>query len=156
MYTIRSLGNPAIIHIDVLDTMTTSEALRAISQLHMLTQATPGAPVIADLRELAVGPADLALVAAALSGACEPGHRIGIVASLARQRRLERLLTAAGVRHLVCLFENPVTASQWAEALVTPLPALSETELRHLRELAKLEAKPQRASETRVAGVSAA
>lgn len=156
MYTIRSLGSPAVIHIDVIDTVTTSEALRAISQLHMLVQATPGAPIIGDVRELAVGPADHALVAAALAGACEPGHRIGIVASIPQQRRLERLLTSAGVRHLVCLFENPATANEWAEALVAPLPALSETELRHLRELAKLEAKPQRAAEPSAVGISAA
>lgn len=156
MYTIRSLGSPAIIHIEVIDTVTTSEALRAISQAHLLIQATPGAPVVADLRELAVGPADQALVAAALAGACEPGHRIAVVASLPQQRRLERLLATAGVRHLVCLFENPATAMQWAEALITPLPSLSETELRHLRELAKLEAKPQRAAEPRGVGISAA
>jgi hypothetical protein len=156
MYTIRSLANPAVIHIRVVDTLTTSESLRAISQLAMLAHTVAGSPVIADLRELAVGPADHALVAAALAGACEPGHRIGIVASLPQQRRLERILTAAGVRHLVCLFENPATAMQWAEALVTPLPSLSETELRHLRELAKLEAKPQRAAESRGVGISAA
>ncbi len=156
MYTIRSLGNPSVVHIEVIDTVTTSEALRAISQLNMLMQASGEAPVVADLRELAVGPADSELVAASLAGACTPGHQVAIVASRSQQKRIERLLTAAGIRHLVCLFENPATAQEWAEALVTPLRPLSETELRHLRELAKLEAKPQRPPALEARGTSAA
>ena len=135
MYSIRAQ------HGELLDTefsgrLTTTEALRAVSQSFALAEADGIRRAMCDVRGVERGPGNLLLVAAAFASRYQRGMRVALVSRPEQFGLVQRFARYTGGRAGVGAFVTPEAAADWLDS-EDVAPRLSSTELRHLTDLAR-------------------
>jgi hypothetical protein len=132
MYSLREDGVRKLLLIELSERLTTEEALRAMSQAFMLTEASKIRGVRCDVTRITRGPGGLLMVAAALASRYRPALHIAFVADTAQLPFISRLIRFSGVRENLRAFESAAEADTWlAPALGQPQKRLSSTARRH-------------------------
>lgn len=135
MYSIRAQ------HRELLDTelsgrLTTTEALRAVSQSFALAEADGITRAVCDVRGVERGPGNLLLVAAAFASRYQRGMRVALVSRPEQFGLVQRFARYTGGRAGVGVFVTCEAAADWLDS-EDVAPRLSSGELRHLRDLAR-------------------
>lgn len=136
MYTMRVDATTNLLSVECRGRLTTEEALRAVSQAFTLAEAGNIRGMLWDLSQLRRGPGSLLVVAATLSCRYQPSMRIAFAATGIKLDLARRLIRFSGLRSGLRAFESEREASRWlSPVLARPETRLSDTELRHAREL---------------------
>ncbi len=134
MYAIRVAPRNLLL-VTLNGTMSTEEALRAVSQGAALAGAGSIGLVLCDLRGLERRPGGLGLIAAAIAGAGPAGWRMALVARPDQAPVAARFARMSARGGETAVFPGSDSAIRWlAEVERRRIP---ETEARHYRELTR-------------------
>jgi len=132
MYSLREDGARKLLLIELSERLTTEEALRAMSQAFMLTEASKLRGVRCDVTRITRGPGGLLMVAASLAARYRPALRIAFLGDPGQRPFITRLIRFSGVRENLRSFESSAEADTWlAAVLAQPQKRLSSTARRH-------------------------
>ncbi len=133
MYSLREDAASRLLLIELSERLTTDEALRAMSQAFMLTEASKIRGVRCDVTRITRGPGGLLMVAAALASRYRPALRIAFLGDAGQLPFITRLIRFSGVRENLRAFESATEVDSWlAVAVAEPRKRLSITARRHL------------------------
>lgn len=135
MYAIRVDESRGLLRVDLSGRLTTSEALRAVSQASTLAEAGNLHAVLCDLSAVRRGPGGLLLVAAALAARYRAGMRIAFVAPEPGARLAERFTRFTGLGEAVALLPTAPAAEAFLAPAIRKPPRMSQTEIRHARQV---------------------
>jgi hypothetical protein len=135
MYTIRA-QHGGLLDTELSGRLTTTEALRAVSQSFALAEADGITRAVFDVRGVERGPGNLLLVAAAFASRYQRGMRVALVSRPEQFGLVQRFARYTGARAGVGAFVTPEAAADWLDSEAVA-PRLSSTELRHLADLAR-------------------
>jgi hypothetical protein len=155
MYAIRVEAARQVISITLTDRVQTAEALRAVSQLFTLAEASDIKSVLCDVGQVQRGPGGLLVAAAALSARFTPGMRMAVVGRGVQLRIARRFVRFSGVRSGIELFESMPEAEVWLATSARRTRGVSSTERRHAEELLRT-GRPSRHSPSTTAEDNAA
>ena len=154
MYAIRVETSTQRLVVTLSERLSTEEALRAVSQTFALAEAGNLTTIWCDLQSLERGPANLVVVAAALSARYQEGMRIAFIARAEQVRLLQRLVRFSGIRQGVNGFLEAAQAEAWLSLPARNNAILSSTGRRHARDLAPVAPATHTAEPTRRRGVA--
>ncbi len=132
MYSLREDAASRLLLVELSDRLTTDEALRALSQAFMLTDASKIRGVRCDVTRITRGPGGLLMVAAALAARYRPALRIAFLAGAEQLPFVTRLIRSSGLRENLRAFESATEADAWLAAIAEPRRRFSSTERRHV------------------------
>ncbi|HQW50843.1 MAG TPA: hypothetical protein PL082_02195 [Tepidiformaceae bacterium] len=134
MYAIRVAPRNLLL-VTLNGTMSTEEALRAVSQTAALAGAGSIGLVLCDLRGLERRPGGLGLIAASVLKASPAGWRMALVARPDQAAVAARFGRMSARRGEAAVFAGSDSAIRWLAEVERR--RISETEARHYRELTK-------------------
>lgn len=113
MYTIRAGQKPGMVAVELRQRVTTTEALRALTQVFALMEAGGLRAARVDVRGVERGPGGLLLLASAMATRRAPGQRIAFVAGPRQARLTARLARFSGLGPAVDMFDSLEDADAW-------------------------------------------
>jgi hypothetical protein len=135
MYSIRA-QHGRLLDVELSGRLTTTEALRAVSQSFALAEADGIRRAVCDVRDVERGPGNLLLVAAIFASRYQPGMRVAVISRPEQFGMVQRFTRYAGARAGVAAFVTPEAAADWLDS-DDVAPRLSSGELRHLTALSR-------------------
>ncbi len=133
MYALRVRADVEVLEAEFSGTVTTEEALRAVSQAFILAEASNVTRAICDLREVENGLAhgSLSVIAAGFTARLRAGLRIAVVCTPAQLPVARRFARFAKIGEELGVFTRATDARAWIAS--SPNGRISETLLRHMR-----------------------
>ncbi|MGE0599198.1 MAG: hypothetical protein AB7J35_07865 [Dehalococcoidia bacterium] len=133
MYSIRVRADVEVLEAVFTASVTTEEALRAVSQAFVLAEAGNISRAICDLREVEDGlpHGSLSVIAASFTSRLSAGQRIAMLCTPEQLPVARRFARFARIGEELGVFTRAADADAWIES--APSTRLSETMLRHMR-----------------------